>query len=157
MYADLLGANPISSIILSITFSMSAGMFRDILLVLSLINNEAMIRNLVKKASARSPTVYDSRGQPSYKRHNRESTTIINPSAKTVATIYPLKKSEAKRYGIDRTHLMTETELRRSRASSSKPKARRTVKRSASSRVSVKRTAVKRTSTGRSSGKRRSR
>lgn len=121
------------------------------------IPNEAMIRNLVKKASARSPTVYDSRGQPSYKRHNRESTTIINPSAKTVATIYPLKKSEAKRYGIDRTHLMTETELRRSRASSSKPKARRTVKRSASSRVLVKGTAVKRTSIGRSSGKRRSR
>lgn len=79
------------------------------------IPNEAMIRNLCRKPVAKSPVKYDSFGRPSYNRHNTESTTSINPKNKNVSTIHALKKADAKKYGIARTHLKTETELRKER------------------------------------------
>ena len=86
------------------------------------IPNEAMIRNLCRKPEAKSPVKYDSIGRPSYNRHNTESTASINPINKNVVTIYPLNEKIAKRYGIKRTHLKTETELRNERKASSKTK-----------------------------------
>ena len=100
------------------------------------IPNEAMIRNLCRKPAARSPVKYDSRGWPSYNRHNTESTTSINPANRNVSTIHALKKSDAKRYGIKRTHLKTETELRKERRSA--PKTRKTVKKTSSLRTHTK-------------------
>ena len=91
------------------------------------IPNEAMIRNLCRKPEAKSPVKYDSLGRPSYNRHNTESTTSIDPFNKNVATIHALKKKDAKKYGIKRTHLKTETELRKERKLASKN--RRTAKR----------------------------
>ncbi len=84
-------------------------------MILRDIPNEAMVRNLCRKPEAKSPVRYDSTGRPSYNRHNVESTTSINPINKNVATIYPLNEKIAKKYGIKRTHLKTETELRNER------------------------------------------
>lgn len=77
------------------------------------IPNEAMIRNLCRKPVAKGLVKIDNRGNPSYERHNTESTTCINPIEKTATTIYPLNKKTAKMYGIKRTHLKTETELQK--------------------------------------------
>ena len=85
-------------------------------MILRDIPNEAMIRNLCRKPEAKSPVRYDSSGRPSYNRHNTESTTSINPISKNVATIHALKEADARRYGIRRTHLKTEAELRKERA-----------------------------------------
>lgn len=97
------------------------------------IPNEAMIRNLCKKPVAKSPVKYDSYGRPSYNRHNTESTTSINPRNKNVSTIHALKKTDAKKYGIARTHLKTESELRKERRAT--VKSRRTTKRTATSKT----------------------
>ena len=89
-------------------------------MILRDIPNEAMIRNLCRKPEAKSPVKYDSIGRPSYNRHNTESTTSINPISKNVATIHALKEEDAKKYGIKRTHLKTETELRKEKRLASK-------------------------------------
>lgn len=112
------------------------------------IPNEAMIRNLCKKPAAISSVKYDLLGRPSYNRHNNESTTSINPTNRNVATIHALKRKDAREYGIKRTHLKTETELRNERKSTTKT-------RKASGKTSVTRTRAKSNSTrteSRSSG-----
>ena len=117
------------------------------------IPNEAMIRNLCRKPVAKTPVKYDSKGRPSYNRHNTESTTSINPTNRNVSTIHALKKTDAKKYEIKRTHLKTETELRRERRSA--PKTRRTIKRTSTTKSRAKNTTYR--SKTRSSGRTRSR
>lgn len=79
------------------------------------IPTEVMIRNICNKPRAVGPKKPGPKGY-SYERFNNESTTVINPDVKTVITIYPLKRCDARRYGIwDRIEIVPESTLRKER------------------------------------------
>lgn len=82
------------------------------------IPNEAMIRNLVRKPLAVSKVELDSKGRPSYERHNNETTVYINPENKNATSIHVIKNKDAKQYGITRVRMVTQSEIDKKSASS---------------------------------------
>lgn len=75
------------------------------------IPNEAMIKNLCKKAEVISPVKIDSKGRKSYERHNRETTTYINPTNNNVISIHVLNDKVARRNGITKVIMKTQSEI----------------------------------------------
>ena len=71
------------------------------------------------------------KGRPSYDRLNRQTTTEINPVDKTVPTIHVLNKKDARKYGIKREHMKTQTEINKEKRRAAAKKAALTKKRKA--------------------------
>ena len=82
------------------------------------IPNEAMIRNLVKKPLAISKIEIDSKGRPSYKRHNHETTVYINPNNKNATSIHEINKKDARKNGITHIRMIKQSEIDMKTASS---------------------------------------
>ena len=109
------------------------------------IPNEAMIRNLVKKPLAVSKVQHDSKGRPSYERHNNETTVYINPSNKNATSIHVIKEKDAKQYGITRVRMVTQSEIDKKTTGSNKATAKpNTTKVSRSNSTSKSKTTVRR-------------
>ena len=60
----------------------------------------------------------DSKGRPSYERHNNETTVYINPENKNATSIHVIKNKDAKQYGITRVRMVTQSEIDKKSASS---------------------------------------
>ncbi len=102
------------------------------------IPNEAMIQNLCHKPEAVSKVTINNKGEPSYDRHNRQTTTEINPVKKTVPTIHVLNKKDARKLGIKREHMKTQAEINKEKRRAAAKKAALTrIKRAAAKKAAL--------------------